>query len=67
MSGNELREMRLAKGWTQQEAAERFGFKDKSSVSRMENGERDINALEALAIRLIMYADITINPHDRGP
>lgn len=40
--GDRVRELREEKGMTQQELAERLGYKHKSSLAHIENNERDI-------------------------
>lgn len=40
--GERVRKKRLEKGLTQAELATKLGYKDRSSVARIENGERDV-------------------------
>ena len=40
--GNNIKEIRKMRGWTQQDLADRMGLKDKASISRIENGVEDM-------------------------
>lgn len=40
--GNNIKEIRKTRGWTQQDLADRMGLKDKASISRIENGVEDM-------------------------
>ena len=42
MVNEKIKELRLLKGWSQQELAEKTGYKDKSSISLIEKGQTDI-------------------------
>lgn len=43
MIGNRIRELRLEKGWTQSELAEKMGYKDKTAISKIEKNINDVN------------------------
>ena len=42
MIGNKIKEQRLALGWTQEELAERMGYKSKSTINKIELDINDI-------------------------
>ena len=58
MTGEDLREAREKLGMSQVELARLLGYKDKSSISRLESGDRDINPRQEM---LILHAFHTIS------
>ena len=50
MTGEDLREAREKLGMSQVELARLLGYKDKSSISRLESGDRDINPRQEMLI-----------------
>ena len=55
--GERVRALRESKGMTQQELAERLGYKHKSSLAHIENNERDIP--RSTIVRLADILDTT--------
>ena len=51
MTPEQLKELRTKYGLSQENLAELLGYKDKSSISRLESGERSINPRQELLIR----------------
>lgn len=64
MFGDKIRELRLQRGWTQQEVAERVGLK-KSMISMLERNERkpSFEVLEAFAD--VFNVDLDMLANDR--
>lgn len=38
-----IRQLRIEKGWSQSELAQKVGYKDKTAIAHIEKGERDIS------------------------
>ena len=70
VAGQQLRRIRVARGWTQQDVAERmrsFGYSWlKSTVNRIEGGKRSlrVNELEDLAQALEVPREMLLRPLD---
>ena len=48
--GEKVKEARLQKGWTQQELAEKLGYKSRSSINKIEVGDRDVPRKQIIEI-----------------
>ena len=44
MTGDIIREKRLALGWTQEELAQRLGYKDKTAINKIETNKNGISS-----------------------
>lgn len=53
-TGRRIKERREALGWTQTDLAERLGYTSKTTICKIENGERDIPRTKLLAIAEVM-------------
>ena len=65
--GTRVRKLRLQKGMSQEELANAVGYKDRSSINRIEKGKRDVNqnmivalanALDTSPMYLLGYTSI---------
>lgn len=54
MTAAQLKELRLERGISQERLAALLGYKDKSSISRLESGDRPINARQAILIKMAL-------------
>ena len=43
MIGNRIKEMRMEKGWTQEELARKIGYADKTAINKIEKNINDVN------------------------
>lgn len=58
MNLEKLKELRIQKGYTQREMAEKLGFKSKSSYNQIEKGKTKIDILLAKKISEILNEDL---------
>lgn len=43
MIGDKIKELRVARGWTQEELAQKMGYADKTAISKIEKNINDVN------------------------
>lgn len=43
MIGDKIKELRVARGWTQEELAQKMGYADKTAISKIEKNVNDVN------------------------
>lgn len=43
MIGQNIKRMRLLRGWSQEELAHKMGYKDKSAINKIEKNKNDVN------------------------
>ena len=43
MIGQNIKRMRLLRGWSQEELAQKMGYKDKSAINKIEKNKNDVN------------------------
>lgn len=58
MNLKKLKELRKAKGFTQEQMAKLLGYKDKSGYCQLENGDVKMTLEKAIKISKILGADI---------
>lgn len=58
MNLKKLKELRKAKGFTQEQMAKLLGYKDKSGYCQLENGDIKMTLEKAIKISKILGADI---------
>ncbi|WP_422445267.1 helix-turn-helix transcriptional regulator [Thermoanaerobacterium sp. DL9XJH110] len=58
MNLHKLKELRKAKGLTQEQMAKLLGYKDKSGYCQLENGDIKMTLEKAIKISKILEADI---------
>lgn len=60
MTANDrIKELRINNGWTQQELADKLGFKSKVTISRFENGSRELTRSKIMAFAQVFEVDPT--------
>lgn len=53
MTGDNIKRLRMIKGWSQQELADRMGYKHRSTIGKIETGTNDVT--QATVVR---FADV---------
>ena len=43
MVGDKIKQLRIKNGWTQEELAQKMGYKDKTAISKIEKNINDVN------------------------
>ena len=59
MIGNKIRALREAKGWTQEQLAERMGYTSKSTINKIEKNINDVNQKTMLKFANVFGCDVT--------
>lgn len=74
--GEKIKQARIEKGMTQEELGEKLGYKSRSSINKIETGERDIprsqlkriaNILGVSPISLLGLEDETVSEAEKTP
>lgn len=52
--GDNIRRIRESKGWSQGELAEKMGYSDRSTISRIENGDNDLTQSKIVKLAKIL-------------
>lgn len=74
--GEKIKQARIEKGMTQEELGEKLGYKSRSSINKIETGERDIprsqlkriaNILGVSPISLLGLEDETVSEAEKSP
>lgn len=55
-----LKKIRMEKGYTQEQMAEKLGYKDKSGYNHLENGNVKLSVDRAIKIAKILEVDPTV-------
>lgn len=56
MVGNKIRELRLAMGWTQEELADKMGYKHKASINKIELNQTDITQSKVVEFAKVLHS-----------
>lgn len=57
MTGEKIRQKRLALGWSQEELAHRLGYKDKTAINKIETGKNDVNTEKLQRFAVVLGCD----------
>ena len=59
MTGDIIRQKRLALGWTQEDLAHRLGYKDKTAINKIETNKNGVSAKKLLRFAEVLGCDPT--------
>ena len=57
MTGDIIREKRLALGWTQEELAQRLGYKDKTAINKIETNKNGVSSKKLAKFAAVLGCD----------
>jgi len=57
MTSEELKKIRIDKGWSQNDLAKLLGYKDRSHIARLENGYQAINERFSMSVKWLCHTD----------
>ena len=57
MTKEELKSIRIKKGWSQSDLAKLLGYKNRSHIARLENGYQSINERFSMSVKYLCGKD----------
>jgi len=65
--GEKIKEKRLELGWSQQQLADKMGFKDKTSISKIEKGKTKVDVDQLMQFAIVMNVPVSTFYKDPSP